>query len=143
PDNPSARAADGRLRPGGWDAFLTDRDRAVFAASGWGRQGRLGRRPALLVIDMTNAFCGDRPEPILESMTRWRTSCGEEAWQAIPHVNRLSAAARASGLPVIFTKGADRRTDGIGRGRWAAKNARQDDDRPEGDDLVAALEVRP
>jgi nicotinamidase-related amidase len=129
------------LRPGGWDAFLTDRDRAVFAASGWGRRGSLGRRPALLVIDMTNGFCGDRPEPILESMVRWRTSCGEEAWDAIPHVNRLCSAARASGLPVIFTKGAARRPDGFGRGQWAAKNSRQAADRPEADDLVAALEV--
>jgi maleamate amidohydrolase len=33
-------------------------------------------------------FCGERPEPILESIKRWRTSCGEEAWVALEHIKR-------------------------------------------------------
>ena len=49
-----------------WDKFLTERDKAVFGASGYGARGGFGRRPALLVIDVNWAFCGDRPEPILE-----------------------------------------------------------------------------
>ena len=50
-----------------WNQFLTERDKAVFAASGYGARGGFGKRPALLVIDVNWAFCGDRPEPILES----------------------------------------------------------------------------
>ena len=53
--------------------------RAVFAASGYGARGGFGKRPALLVIDVNYAFCGDKPEPILESIKRWRNSCGEDS----------------------------------------------------------------
>ena len=49
-----------------WNKFLTERDKAVFGTSGYGARGGFGKRPALLVIDVNWAFCGDRPEPILE-----------------------------------------------------------------------------
>jgi len=62
-----------------WDKFLTERDRAVFAAGGFGARAGFGKRPALLVIDVNWAFCGERPEPILDSIKRWRTSCGEDS----------------------------------------------------------------
>lgn len=125
----------------GWEPFLTERDRAVFQSSGFGQETALGKRPAVVVIDLTNGFCGDRSEPILESMKRYRTSCGEEAWQALPAVNNLTAAARAHGFPVILTKGAPRRPDGIGRGQWATKSSRQAADPADFDDLVSGLKV--
>jgi hypothetical protein len=50
-----------------WDKFLTERDKAVFAAGGFGARAGFGDRPALLVVDVNWAFCGERPEPILES----------------------------------------------------------------------------
>ena len=49
-----------------WDKFLTERDKAVFAAGGFGARAGFGKRPALLVIDVNWAFCGERPGPILE-----------------------------------------------------------------------------
>ncbi|MGB7040896.1 MAG: hypothetical protein WBD83_15045, partial [Xanthobacteraceae bacterium] len=58
--------------PSPWNQFLTERDKAVFNTSGYGARGGFGKRPALLVIDVNWAFCGDRPEPILESIKRWR-----------------------------------------------------------------------
>ena len=51
-----------------WDKFLTERDKTVFAASGYGARAGFGKRPALLVIDVNWAFCGERPQPILESI---------------------------------------------------------------------------
>ena len=38
----------------------------------FGARAGFGKRPALLVIDVNWAFCGERPEPILESIKRWR-----------------------------------------------------------------------
>jgi hypothetical protein len=32
-----------------WDKFLTERDKAVFAAGGFGARAGFGKRPALLV----------------------------------------------------------------------------------------------
>ncbi len=108
-----------------WNRFLTERDKAVFAAGGFGARAGFGRRPALLVIDVNWAFCGERPEPILESIKRWRTSCGEEAWVALDYINRLILAARKKGLPVIYTTG-EGRADKWDRGSWGWKSSRGD-----------------
>lgn len=106
-----------------WTKFLTERDKAVFRASGYGARAGFGKRPALLVIDVSYNFCGDKPEPILESIKRWRNSCGEEAWVALKVLKRLIETARAKGLPVIYTTGI-RREDDWDVGSWAFKNSR-------------------
>jgi nicotinamidase-related amidase len=111
-----------------WNAFLTERDRAVFAASGYGARGGFGKRPALLVIDVNWAFCGDKPEPILQSIKRWRNSCGEDAWIALPYIKSLIDKCRLKGVPVIYTTGI-RRADNWDGGSWRWKNARGDEDR--------------
>lgn len=106
-----------------WNQFLTERDKAVFAAAGYGARGGFGKRPALLVIDVNYAFCGDKPEPITESVKRWRNSCGEDAWVAMPYLRALIGKAHAKGLPVIYTTGV-RREDGWDGGSWLWKNNR-------------------
>lgn len=107
-----------------WDEFLTERDRAVFDRSGYGTRAGFGERPVLVVVDVTYNFCGDRPEPVLESVKRWRNSCGEEAWEAIGQIRTLIDGAHAARVPVIFTTGTDYRPDGFDAGRWADKNDR-------------------
>ena len=82
-----------------WNAFLTERDKAVFKASGYGARGGFGQRPALLVVDVNYAFCDERPLPILESIKRWRNSCGEDAWIAMPYLKSLIEKAHAKGDP--------------------------------------------
>ena len=49
-----------------WDAYLTERDKAVFGSAGYGKLAGFGRRPVVLVVDVNYNFVGDRPEPILE-----------------------------------------------------------------------------
>jgi len=78
------------------------------------------------VIDVNWAFCGERPEPILESIKRWRTSCGEESWVALKHIKSLIEAARAKELPVIYTTG-ERRPDNWDAGSWRWKSASGDE----------------
>src|SRR5437762_7496680 len=72
-----------------WNQFLTERDKAVFGTSGYGARQGFGKRPALLIIDVNYAFCDERPMPILESIKRWRNSCGEDAWVAMPYLKSL------------------------------------------------------
>jgi nicotinamidase-related amidase len=110
-----------------WNKFLTERDKAVFATSGYGARQGFGKRPALLIIDVNYAFCGDKPEPILESIKKWRNSCGEDAWVALPYIRALIDKARAKGLPVIYTTGT-RRGDLWDSGSWAWKNNRSAED---------------
>lgn len=106
-----------------WDKFLTERDKTIFAASGYGARGGFGARPALLVIDMNYGFVGDKPEPIMESIKRWMNSCGEDGWKAIEGIKPLLSTARAKGIPVIYTTGV-RRSDGWDQGSWLFKNNR-------------------
>ncbi|MCZ6875823.1 MAG: hypothetical protein O7G88_20215 [bacterium] len=88
-----------------WDQFLTERDKQVFAAAGYGQRAGFGQRPVLLVVDVNYNFTGDRPESIWQSIQRWPNSCGEEAWQAMRQIKRLLQAARRKGLPVIYSTG--------------------------------------
>ena len=114
-----------------WDKFLTERDKQVFATSGYGARAGGGRKPALLIIDVNYAFCGERPEPILESIRKWRTSCGEDAWNALPHIRRLIDKCHEKGIPVIYTTGTVR-DDGWDKGSWAWKSSRSEEDVPTG-----------
>lgn len=107
-----------------WDKFLSERDKIIYEAAGYGKRGGFGRRPAVLVVDVNYAFCGHQPESILESIKTWRNSCGEAAWKAIPYIQRLLSAARKQHIPVFFSTGKDPRPDGFDRGGWAHKNRR-------------------
>src|ERR687883_523832 len=110
-----------------WNKFLTERDKAVFSASGYGARGGFGKRPALMIIDVNWAFCGDKPEPILESIKKWRNSCGEDAWTALPYIRSLIDKCHAKGIPVIYTTGV-RRDDNWDAGSWSWKNSRSVED---------------
>ncbi len=77
-----------------WEAYLSERDRRIFGSAGYGRHAGFGKRPVVLVIDANYNFVGDRPEPIEESVKRWRNSCGLEGWAAVACIARLVEAAR-------------------------------------------------
>ena len=83
-----------------WDRFLTPADQAHLARSRDRRIGR-GQRPALLLIDLYRAVFGDRREPLPEAIETWPSSCGPAAWDSLPNIQRLLAAARSAGIPVI------------------------------------------
>jgi maleamate amidohydrolase len=110
-----------------WNKFLTARDKQMWAASGYGMRVGFGSRPALVIIDMNYNFTGDRSEPILESIKRWRNSCGEEAWNAVPVIRNLIDAAHHKCLPVIYSTGV-KRPDNWDAGGWAWKNKRNAED---------------
>ena len=97
-----------------WDDVLTGLDRQVFEQFRGAKE--LGKRPALVVVDVNYAFCGLKPEPILESIKTFRTSCGDRAWKAIPRLQTLIRTARQAGVPVVYSTGMDREVEGAG---WA------------------------
>lgn len=127
---------------------LPERDRDVMSQSGYGATMGLGQRPVLLVVDATYGFCGDRPEPVLDSIKRWPNSCGEEAWLALAQIERLLSVFRAQQRPIFYTRGAYR-DDKWDMGSWLWKHARS---RPEEaprsvsshhhDDIVEAIAPR-
>jgi maleamate amidohydrolase len=115
-----------------WDDILTERDKEVFALSGFGKKAGLGQRPALLIIDVNYNFTGDKPEPILESVERFRTSCGEEGWEAVYRIRELLAEARKKHLPTFYTTAEENRSNStLMVGGWAAKSNRTTEDMTE------------
>jgi nicotinamidase-related amidase len=131
-----------------WDKFLTERDKTVFSATGYGARQGFGKRPALLVIDVNYAFAGERPEPILDAIQKWRTCCGEDAWPAIAVIRKLLDAAHDKGIPVIYTTD-QRREDNWDAGSWAWKSRRSGEDvapapqRPNIDSYAIVAEIAP
>jgi nicotinamidase-related amidase len=95
-----------------WDAFLTEDDKKVVAARRKRALNGLGRKPALLVIDMQMTACG-YDKPIYEQLEAYSGACGPHAWRAIPVQQRLLAAARAAGVPVIYSKHVFRPESGL------------------------------
>ena len=107
-----------------WDDILTDRDQAVAAATGYGKRQGYGSRPAVLVVDVNYDFVGDHPEPILDSIRKYSTSCGEEGWEGVYRIRELLKAARAKGIPVLYSTGLPSRAL-LDEGRWMDKGGRR------------------
>lgn len=97
------------------------RDQEVYRAAGYGAPLTLGRRPVLMVVDVTLAFLGREPLPVLESVKRYPNSCGESGWEAVTVIARLLGPARALGRPVIYSTGPSDRT-AANAGLWAHKH---------------------
>ncbi len=95
-----------------WDQFLTENDCKVLAARKPRARRGFGEKPALLVVDMQYTACGE-DRPIWEQLDRYPGACGPYAWEAIRHMQKLLPAARAAGVPVIYTKHLFRPTVGL------------------------------
>ena len=91
-----------------WDKYITEQDRAVLDACGQGMPMGLGKHPAVLVIDVNYAFCGEQSLPVLDSIKQWKRSCGEVAWQAVPVIQSIIAAGRVKNIPIIYSTGFER-----------------------------------
>jgi len=126
-----------------WEARFPDEDLALFRKAGWGAPMGIGARPAVVVIDVNRNFCGDRRQPILESVSEHRASCGEAAWDAMPVIVRLVEAARRRGFPVLYTTGVTLpKAESWRGGRWNDKNSRRHeelDDAAAGQAIVAEV----
>ncbi len=86
-----------------WDKFLTEDDKKVMEKRKPRTLNGPGRRNALLLIDMQVTACGF-DKPIYEQLDIYSGACGPHAWKAIPVQQKLLAAARAAGMPVIYSK---------------------------------------
>jgi maleamate amidohydrolase len=85
-----------------WDGVVPKGDLLIYDRAGFGRKGGLGRRPAILIIDVQYRSVGPRPAPILEAMETYPTSCGEAGWKAVHAIARLLEVARAKRVPIFY-----------------------------------------
>ncbi|MCS6931185.1 MAG: isochorismatase family protein [Acetobacteraceae bacterium] len=105
------------MRP--WDGIIPEEDQRLYAAAGFGRPSGLGRRPALLIIDVQYRTTGTRPLPIGEALAEFPTSCGEAAWAAVARIREILALFRRRRWPVLYPYVAPK--ESFDRGRLSEK----------------------
>ena len=76
---------------------------ALDVYRGYEREIRIGEKPALLAIDLYKLVYRGGARPVHEIHREHRGSCGEYAWNAIAPTQRLFRAARAAGIPIIYS----------------------------------------
>lgn len=76
--------------------------RRRYRQAGFGKPVGLGRRPALLVIDVQYRTTGTRPLPFERAIAEFPTSCGRAGWDAVAHIARLLAVFRQHHWPVLY-----------------------------------------
>jgi len=103
-----------------WDGIISEEEQKAYNAAGFGRPSGLGKRPALLIIDVQYRTIGTTPMPFWESIKEFPTSCGDVGWNAMRNIAMLLGEFRRNRWPVLYPHVApkNKATDG---GRLAAK----------------------
>jgi len=60
-----------------WDGIIPQAEQEAYRAAGFGKRSGLGRRPALVIIDVQYRTVGTKPMPFAEAIKEFPTSCGE------------------------------------------------------------------
>ncbi len=67
------------------------------------RETYVGKRPALLAIDLYNLSYLGGNRPVHEIVDQYPSSCGENAWKAVEPTKKLFEIARSNQIPVIYS----------------------------------------
>lgn len=102
-----------------WDGIIPEEEQRAYRAAGFGRRSGLGRRPALLIIDVQYRTVGTRPMPFWEAIQEFPTSCGDVGWRAVSRIRTLLDLFRQNGWPVLYPHVAPK--EGFDTGRLAEK----------------------
>lgn len=109
---------------------------ATYRAAGYGRAADPGARPALLFVDVTYAFTGDR-----SGGGQYPLACGPAAWEAVDQMKRLAAVARTNDVPLVYSRNSPRPT-AAEAGGWSAKLHRAQEP-PRAHDIVDDIAPQP
>lgn len=111
-----------------WLKIVPEAERRAYENAGFGGTGAIGEHTALIVVDVTYGFTGDRGQTLDEAITKYATACGPVSWEAVPRIRTLIDLFRELGRPVIYTRSAPDDTPFTGR---ATKGKRLDRKMPE------------
>ena len=98
-----------------WDGIVSADEIAAYEAAGFGRPQGLGKRPALLIIDVQYRTVGTQRQPFWEAIKEFKTACGEVGWQAVDHIAPLLSLFRELKLPVIYPYVSPKESFDVGR----------------------------
>jgi maleamate amidohydrolase len=77
-----------------WDDVLNEEDKKRFLKSKMGKTSGFGKKPALLIVDMTYGFTD----------SRFRLGNSETGYPAVKATSLLLQKARKKEIPIFFTK---------------------------------------
>ena len=98
-----------------WDGIISEEEQRAYNAAGFGRATGLGKRPALLIIDVQYRTVGTKPMPFWESIKEFPTSCGEVGWDAVANIRKLLDVFRQRKWPVIYPYVSPKQSFDVGR----------------------------
>lgn len=98
-----------------WDGIIPEEEQRAYRAAGFGRPTGLGKRPALLIIDVQYRTVGTKRVPFWEAIKEFPTSCGEIGWNAVDKIAELLAEFRANNWPVLYPHVAPKQNFDFGR----------------------------
>ena len=101
------------MRP--WDGIISEEEQRAYRAAGFGKPSGIGKRPALLIIDVQYRTLGTVARPFWESIKEFPTSCGEVGWRAVANIATLLAEFRRRGWPVLYPYVAPKESFDTGR----------------------------
>lgn len=85
-----------------WDGVVTEEEKEIYRAAGFGKPSGMGNRPALLIIDVQYRTVGTKPAPFREAVREFPTACGQVGWDAVHNIERVLALFRERGWPVLY-----------------------------------------
>jgi len=126
-----------------WKDVMSPEILEIYSA--YKRETYIGKRPALLAIDLYRQVFEGGPRPVYEVAKEFPSSCGVNGWNAVKPIQELLALARSHKFPVFYTTGETRKQSkpsGVEatqrqRGRADARGYEiMDEFRPESDDVI-------
>ena len=98
-----------------WDGIISEDEQRAYNAAGFGRATGLGKRPALLIIDVQYRTVGTTPKPFWEAIKEFPTACGDVGWNAVRHIERILRLFRERNWPVLYPYVAPKEAFDFGR----------------------------
>ena len=123
-----------------WKDIVNEELLEIYSA--YRRELFVGPKPAILAIDLYKKAYQGGNRPVLEVNREFSGSCGENAWKAVEPTQKLFAAARRAGIPVIYstrhadTSGVHSTNRNMGRGEVEDVYAIKEEFEPQKGDLV-------
>ena len=126
-----------------WHSLLSEQDLEILRTSNYAHGLPRPTQPAFVVIDMTYDFCGSPGLDAVAAARERRTACGPNAWNAVPTIATVIAAARQARIPIAYSRRSDMRLR-----RQSPKTARAHEDMiafstiEDGNSVIAELDPR-
>jgi len=85
-----------------WDGVVTEEEKEIYRAAGFGKPSGMGTRPALLIIDVQYRTVGTKRAPVREAVKEFPTECGQVGWDAVQNIEKVLSLFRERGWPVLY-----------------------------------------